>query len=142
MHDQTDRKTEMLMSGNRSIFSMSGDWARSLPGLVVWWVLPIVVGNVGEHLLAQAGTALVWAVALSVMGLGCALNAHRCHRRHCYYSGPIFFAGALVVALQGLGVVPLAESGLGVTLWATFGLVLLSFVPEAIWGRYAQGQKE
>jgi hypothetical protein len=79
---------------------MAGDWPRSPIGFAVWWIVPIVLGNIGEHLTSsRLDAALIWAAALAWMGLGCVLNARRCHRRHRYFSGPIFFVGALVVAL-------------------------------------------
>jgi hypothetical protein len=117
--------------------SASPDWIRNPISLAIWWVVPIVLGNLADHLpLSRPATALVWTAALAWMGLGCILNARRCHRRHCYFSGPIMFAGAIVVALVGWGVVPLGPDGLSLTLWTTFVLVLFSFLPELIWGRY------
>jgi hypothetical protein len=118
--------------------SSTVDWARRPISIAIWWVMPVVVGNVADHLpLSQGLTALVWAAALVWMGLGCLLNARRCHRRHCYVSGPVLLSGAVVVALLGWGVVTLGPNGLSLTLWTTFGLVLLSFLPELIWGKYA-----
>lgn len=115
------------------------DRIRNPIGLAMWWVVPIVAGNLADHLpLSRPVTAFVWTVALAWMGLGCVLNARRCHRRHCYFSGPILLVGAAVVALLGLGVLSLGPNGLGLALRATTGLVLLSFLPELIWGRYAR----
>jgi hypothetical protein len=119
--------------------SAAPDWARSPISVAIWWVGPIVAGNLADHLpLSRPVTALVWVVALAWMGLGCILNARRCHRRHCYFSGPVLLAGAVAVALVGWDVVPLGPNGLSLTLWTTFGLALLSFLPELIWGRYAR----
>lgn len=117
--------------------SAAPDWIRNPISLAIWWVVPIVAGNLADHLpLARPVTAFVWAAALAWMGLGCILNARRCHRRHCYFSGPVLLVGAVVVALLGSGVVSLGPNGLSLTLWTTFGLALLSFLPELIWGRY------
>jgi hypothetical protein len=119
--------------------SAAADWARSPISVAIWWVVPIVAGNLADHLpLSRPVTALVWVVALAWMGLGCILNARRCHRRHCYFSGPVLLAGAVAVALVGWDVVPLGPNGLSLTLWTTLGLALLSFLPELIWGRYAR----
>ncbi|WP_159587662.1 hypothetical protein [Chelativorans xinjiangense] len=119
--------------------SSAMDWARSPISIAIWWVIPIVAGNVADQLpLSWPAPAIAWATALGWMGLGCVLNARRCHRRHCYISGPVLLAGAIVVALLGWGVVPLGPNGLSLTLWTTFGLVALSFLPEMVWGRYSQ----
>lgn len=114
------------------------DWVRNPVSLAIWWVVPIVVGNLADHLpLSRPVTSLIWAAALAWMGLGCVLNARRCHRRHCYFSGPVLLTGAVVITLQSMGGLPHGSNGLSLTLWATFGLALLSFLPELIWGRYA-----
>lgn len=82
--------------------SAAPDWIRNPISLAIWWVVPIVAGNLADHLpLARPVTALVWAAALAWMGLGCILNARRCHRRHCYLSGPILLAGVVFVAFLG-----------------------------------------
>ena len=113
------------------------DRIRNPISLAMWWVVPIVAGNLADHLpLSRPVTAFVWTVALAWMGLGCVLNTRRCHRRHCYFSGSILLVGAAVVALLGLGVLSFGPNGLSLTLWTTFGLALLSFLPELIWGRY------
>ena len=68
------------------------------------------------------------------MGTGCVLNAIRCRRLHCYISGPAFLLGALAAGLFGLGAVPQTLNNI---VSATLGIVLLSFVPEIVWRRYA-----
>lgn len=123
---------------DKPAMSAAPDWIRNPISLAMWWVIPIVAGNLADHLpLSRPVTALVWTAALAWMGLGCVLNARRCHRRHCYFSGPILLVGAVAVALVGWGAVSLGPNGLNLTLWTTTGLVLLSFLPELIWGRYA-----
>lgn len=124
---------------NRLPKSSAMDWVRNPISFAIWWVIPIVAGVLTDFLpLSQSAAALIWAGALAWMGLGCVLNARRCHRRHCYFSGPVLLAGAIVVAVHGWGLVPLGPNGLNLTLWTTFGLVALSFLPELVWGRYSQ----
>ena len=67
---------------------------------------------------------------------GCLLNARRCSRLHCFFSGPVLWLGAIAAALVGAGVIPGAQALNGVVL-ATAILFVLSYVPEAIWGKYA-----
>ena len=75
----------------------------------------------------------VWAVCLGVMAAGCLVNALRCGRMHCYFTGPFLILVGLASLSYGFGELPLGSSGwnwLGeVTLG---GAVLLGFVPELL----------
>ena len=113
----------------------SRDWVRQPAGQLVWWALPILVAMVTSIArLPLRVVAFVWTGAFVWMGIGCLLNAMRCRRLHCFISGPVLMAGAAPMALIGLGV--LSGHTLGVVIWTTAGLVMASFVPEVIWGRY------
>ncbi len=70
------------------------------------------------------------------MGAGCAINARRCHRRHCYFASPILLIGALLVVLVGFAYIDLGPDGLTYVTWGTFALVLLTFLPEKLFGKY------
>jgi hypothetical protein len=70
------------------------------------------------------------------MGLGCALKARQCHRLHCYISAPVLFAGAVAVALVGLGATPLSPHAVSYIIDGTLVLALLSFLSEAMFGKY------
>lgn len=114
------------------------DWVSHPLSWVAWWGLPIAIGMAGGSLgLTYREAAFVWSAALAWMGLGCVLNALRCHRLHCYVSGPVLLAGALVAALLGLGAVTFGPHALSYVLLSVFALVCLSFVPEAVWRKYA-----
>jgi hypothetical protein len=71
------------------------------------------------------------------MATGCLLNARRCHRVHCYISGPVLLLGAILAGLVALGAVSLSPQAFGNAISATLVLALLSFVPEIVWKRYA-----
>ncbi len=115
----------------------AADWSRRPMYCLMWWVLPVGIAVVGDHLpIGSQATILVWTTALAWMALGCFLNARRCHRRHCYFAGPILLAGALAAGLQAAGVLRLGSDSLNVTLWSTFVLLLLSWLPEIIWSKY------
>jgi hypothetical protein len=75
-------------------------------------------------------TALVWMFSLAWMGTGCLLNARRCHRLHCYISGPAFFLGAVALALLTGGIQLLGPHSLNNIVSITLTVALLSFVPE------------
>jgi len=81
--------------------------------------------------------AVVWAACLGVMGVACLVNASRCGRVHCYFTGPFLIVMALAALSYGLGAPALGRAGWnwigGVTV---VGAVLLSCVPELLFGRY------
>lgn len=109
------------------------DWVRQPLGWCIWWGVPIAVGVAGGSLgLTFRQAASIWAVAFAWMGIGCLWNAWRCHRLHCYFSGPVLLMAAIAAALLASGVLTLGPRALGWTVWVAAGLVALSFVPELI----------
>jgi hypothetical protein len=56
---------------------------------------------------------LIW------MGGACLMNARRCHRTHCRYTGPFFLAMAMAVLAYIMGLLPL-----GSWPWLTLGLTI------------------
>jgi hypothetical protein len=103
----------------------------------VWWGLPTILGVVASFLGFPAGLiAFVWTTVFVWMGTGCVLNALNCHRLHCYLSAPVFFFGAMTCGLIGTGLLVSWPHALNNAVSITFVLALLSFVPEALWGKY------
>jgi hypothetical protein len=71
------------------------------------------------------------------MGLICLLNASRCGRIHCLFTGPFLTLSALVSLSYGLGLLPLGPSGWGwIGAITIIGAIALTFVPELVFGRY------
>lgn len=102
-----------------------------------WWGLPIVAGWSADFLpIPRMGATLVWAAALAWMATGCALNARRCHRLHCYIAAPVLFLGAVAAALIGLGWTPVGSHAATYVINGSLVLALLSVLAEPIWGRY------
>jgi hypothetical protein len=114
------------------------DWARSLGGYLIAWGIPSVV-LVAAGLLDPAPRALVWGGVLVWMGAGCLLNARRCGRTHCRFTGPYYLAMIVPVALLGAGV-----AAFGAWAWWVLGAMILLgakviwLVTELLWGRYRQ----
>lgn len=113
------------------------DWARRPGTALIWWCVPLTLA------IAMSATihvpriiAGVWVIALAWMGIGCLLNARRCHRLHCYFSAPILLLGSLVTGLVGFDVMRLGSHALNNVISLALLLALLSFVPEMIWGKY------
>lgn len=116
----------------------SRDWTRGPASAFVWWCLPLAIGIGSGFLgLSSRAMAFAWMGALAWMGAGCVLNALRCHRLHCYISGPAFLIGAIACGLLGAGTLVLGPRALSYAVSLTFAAVLLSFLPERIWRRYA-----
>jgi len=112
------------------------DLTRRKPARFVLWQLPVFLFVVG----AFGGTVwhtMLWTTALTVAGTACIVNAARCGRLHCYFTGPFFLLGAIVTLSYGLGALPL-----GANRWGSIGFVValgtcfLFFVPEWLWGKY------
>ena len=99
--------------------------------------LAILATSVGGT--AQIVVTVVWTLAFAVMGIACVLNAVRCGRVHCYFTGPFLLLLAIGSLLHGLGLVSLGPKGwqwLGSV--ALIGTVVFLTLPERLWGRYAR----
>ena len=99
------------------------------------WFIPGVLLLIG--VFWSEGRAWVWTPALVVAGTACLVNAARCGRLHCYFTGPLCLLGAMATLLRGFGVVPLQWSWI---LFAVLGGSLLAFVPEWVGGKYVRSK--
>ena len=110
------------------------DWAARNVSWMVGWGLPAIALAVGAFTDTEMW---IWAPMLTWMGVACLLNARRCGRMHCHFTGPFFLVMALASLLFGLGVLPLGAEG-----WAwlggavVVGWLSLRTTPERLWGRY------
>ena len=108
------------------------DWASGVRGCLTWGIPAVLL-----ILSPVQYFVVVWPTMLTFMGVACLLNARRCGRVHCYFTGPFFLLLALVGLLYGLDVVPLGARG-----WSMLSIALLvgsvAFicVPEGFFGRY------
>jgi hypothetical protein len=108
----------------------------SVSFLVFWLPAIAIVATGSSHFSATVRT-IVWPAALITMGAACTVNATRCGRLHCYFTGPFFFLMAAVTLFYGFGVLRLGGNG-----WNLIGLTLLGgtvafcCVPELLSGRY------
>ena len=103
------------------------------------WGLPLAIlfsTNFMSGIVSKPIILMMMSGSFFWMGLACVLNARRCRRRHCYYSGPIFIAGGVGVLLIGFGVVSLGSDGLIIIVWGTLALALLTYLSELIFGKY------
>jgi len=70
------------------------------------------------------------------MGVGCVINAARCGRLHCYFTGPMFLLGALAIFLVGFEYLDLGWFHVPHISYTTIALALSSFVLEWIVVKY------
>jgi hypothetical protein len=107
--------------------------------IFLWWGLPIAIGILANapH-LSQRLDAAVWSLVFAWMATGCLLNALRCHRVHCFISGPVLLLGAIFAALAATGVIEPGAHTFSLAINGTLLLALLSFAPEIVWKRYAR----
>ncbi|MBS0470926.1 MAG: hypothetical protein JSR60_07635 [Proteobacteria bacterium] len=114
------------------------DFLQQPVSALLWWCLPLAAGFAASlFAIPPRAAALVWTIAFIWMGTGCVLNAQRCHRLHCYISGPVFFLGAVATGLLLSGALTLSQRALNDIVGFTLIAALLSFVPERIWRKYA-----
>jgi hypothetical protein len=65
------------------------------------------------------------------------LNASRCGRVHCLFTGPFFILGAVASLGFGLGLLPLGPSGWNwIGAITIVGAIAFTCIPELVLGRY------
>jgi len=107
-----------------------------LAALAFWFPVAAIVAT-GFSGTGNLVRTIVWTAAAAVMGATCLVNALRCGRMHCYFTGPFFLVMAAASLLYGTGLLPLGARG-----WSDIGLVLLTggvlltCVPELVLGKY------
>jgi len=120
-----------------NIVRSSRDWLRSPhTNLLAWWI-PWIAVIAGLFAPVPVRTAL-WITALSWMGTACILNAKRCGRTHCRYTGPYYLAMIAPVGVFGSGLV-----SADIYAWLVLaGVILLGsqliwWATERAWGKYS-----
>jgi hypothetical protein len=116
----------------------SRDWLRSpRTSILAWWMPHAAI--LAALFLPVPVRAFVWIVALAWMGTACILNARRCNRTHCRFTGPYYFAMTAPVLALGSGVMSAgtiyAWILLGVFIVA--GSTLIWWATERAWGKFS-----
>ena len=78
--------------------------------MFLFWCLPSFVFALG-FFVSPGWRTVLWTLSLGFMGTLCLLNASRCSRIHCYFTGPFFILGAVTSLGYGLGSYPLGRPG-------------------------------
>jgi len=125
------------MASDRLNINASRDWLRSpTTSALAWWVPKgaILVGI----FLPESLRTVIWVVALIGMGTACILNAKRCGRTHCRYTGPHYLAAIVPVLALGTDVLHadfLAWLVLAVLI--LLGGTLIWWATERAWGKFS-----
>ncbi len=113
------------------------DLSASIGSFLAVWGAPVLAGLIASFAAPSIGWAAgAWSLTLAWMGSACLLNARRCGRLHCYFSGPILLVGALLAALIAFGSLDADATGLGAIIAGAFVLASLTYALELAWGRY------
>lgn len=116
------------------------DWAGSFRAYAVVWGMPLLVIVAGAFVDVHIRTA-IWTAALIWMGAACLLNARRCGRTHCRFTGPFYLILIVPVLLLGFGLLPLDPYAwwiLGAAI--LFGGKIIWWATEAVWGKFSAPQ--
>ncbi|MGH9464698.1 MAG: hypothetical protein ACRD0X_03565, partial [Thermoanaerobaculia bacterium] len=115
--------------------SRPSDFCRQPLTALFAWGLPAALMVFADS-LGRLGP-FAWAGGALWIGIACLLNARRCARVHCFFTGPFFLALGLVALAAALEWVRLDSAG-----WSWLGIVALaggltlSLIPEWLWGQY------
>lgn len=99
--------------------NVSADWVGSTRTKLLAWGLPHAALVAGLLVVVPARTA-IWIVAHAWMGVACILNARRCGRTHCRFTGPYYLVMIVPVLALGSGIVPVGLLG-----WLVLGAVII-----------------
>jgi hypothetical protein len=115
----------------------SRDWLGSARTYLWAWWMPHAA-MLAALFLPVSIRAVVWTVALVWMGTACLLNARRCNRTHCRYTGPFYLAMTAPVIALGWGILSVGIYG-----WIVLGILVISgsrliwWATEHAWGRFS-----
>lgn len=113
------------------------DWVSNARTFSIAWGLPTALILVGL-LAGPAARGILWSVALAWMGGACIINANRCGRTHCRFTGPYYLSMIIPVAFLAWSAAPVGYAG-----WLVLGTVILAgskiiwWVSERRLGKYS-----
>jgi hypothetical protein len=115
----------------------SADWIGSVRTNVLAWWIP--QGAMVAALFVEVpARTVIWIIALVWMGVACLLNAQRCGRTHCRFTGPFYLAMILPVLFLGTGLV---SSGfyewLALGAFIILGSKIIWYATERAWGKFS-----
>ena len=124
-----NKETKMVESKNK-------DFTTDRVTNILLWGIPHFVFFIGIFTSPVLRTIL-WPSALFIAGIACLINAFRCGRVHCYFTGPFYLLMAILSLLYGLDIFQFGQHG-WIWLGGTVVIVgpILTRIPERIFGKY------
>ena len=114
----------------------SSDWLSGWRTNLVAWSIPQAPSLPAWS--SPCGSTAIWIVALIWMGTACLLNARRCGRTHCRYTGPYYLAMAVPVVVLATGVIALDFYGwLALAILILAGSKIIWWATERAWGKFS-----
>lgn len=115
----------------------SRDWLASpRANILAWWIPHAVI--VFALFLPATVRAAAWTIALLWMGVACILNARRCNRTHCRFTGPYYLAMIVPVLAVAADVVSTSVYGwLALAVLIIAGDKLIWWTTERAWGKFS-----
>ncbi|MPZ41265.1 MAG: hypothetical protein GEU95_25115 [Rhizobiales bacterium] len=115
----------------------SRDWLGSpRTSALAWWIPKATV--VAGLFVPLPARAVMWIIALVWMGLACILNARRCGRTHCRYTGPYYLAMLLPVLVLASGLISVGFYGwLSLAVLILGGGMIIWWMTERAWGKFS-----
>jgi len=115
----------------------SRDWLRSpRTNLLARWIPQAAI--VAGLFVPAPGRTVIWIVALTWMGTACILNARRCGRTHCRYTGPYYLAMIAPVLVLASGVMSVDSYGwLILAVFILAGSKIIWWATERAWGEFS-----
>src|ERR1700745_433965 len=108
------------------------DLLCSAPSAFFLWCVPWCAFALGFWAPPTMKTVL-WTTSLALMGAACLINASRCGRIHCRFTGPFLILCAVASLGYGLGLLSLGPSGwkwIGAV--TIIGAIALTCIPELV----------
>ena len=118
-------------------FQVGRDWVdNTCTNILAWWAPK---GAIVVALFAPVPVrAVIWITALVWMGTACLLNAQRCGRTHCRYTGPFYLAMIVPVVLFTTGIMNANFSGwLALAVFILIGGWIIWWATEHAWGKFS-----
>ncbi len=116
---------------------VSKDWLTSTrTNLLAWWIPQAAI--VAGLLAPVPARTVIWIIALIWNGTACVLNARRCGRTHCRYTGPYYLAMILPVLALGSDMI-----SAGFYAWLVLAILILAgskiiwWLTERAWGKFS-----
>jgi len=115
----------------------SRDWLRSPRTTALAWWIPQGAIIITLFLPVSLRT-IIWIFALVWMGTACILNAKRCGRTHCRYTGPYYLVAIVPVLALGTDVLHADFPGwLALAAVILLGAKLFWWVTEWSWEKFS-----